>query len=237
MAVDVIGDVNAKVTSMFTGVNIMNIIGWAIAILLIGGFCIWYFGFFLRDKKMFNKKITAFEIVGINFVPVIRDTAKSVKLGSGGFEVLYLRKLKTWKLAYGGRVGKNDYYFFIMPDGYWYNGMMSANIKAINKDGGLIPIVTTNPTMRSQYTALEKQIDVLHGDKKSFMEKYGVWILGISFVLIAGVMMWLMFKEFSTGMSSFKGVTQSLADLVDKINVMQTNAQIQTPTSGGLTQV
>ena len=74
------------------------------------------------------------------------------------------------------RVGKSDYYFFIMPDGYWYNAMLGSNMYTIDKQNGLIPIVTTNPTMRTQYTALEKQMDSLHQSKGKFWEKYGGWV-------------------------------------------------------------
>lgn len=227
----IVSDVNAKITGAFTGVNVMNVIGWIVfVIILIAGaffaFTIW------NNKRIFKKKITAFDIVGVNFVPALRDVAKAVKIGSGGFEILYLKKLKVYKIAYGGKVGKDTYYFFITPDGYWYNGMLSADMLTIDKNGGLIPIVTTNAQMRSQYTSLEKQIDILHQNKTSFMDKYGSWIMSIGFVLIAGVMLWLCYKEFVVAMNSLSGLVDKIGLLIDKVNAMQGTA---TPT--GLVKV
>ena len=164
--------VTGKVSGAFGGINWMTVLGWILFLVIcIGG---GYFAYnYYKNKKIFNKRVTAFEIVSGEWSPCVRDSAKVVKIGKGGFEILYLKKSKSWKIAYGGRVGKNDYYFFIMPDGYWYNGTLMANINKIDETGGLIPITTTNPLMRGQYTALEKQIDTLHAEKTSFFEKYG----------------------------------------------------------------
>ena len=228
----VIADTNAKIFGAFSGVggkNILNIVGWVVVIILLAGVGYWYFGVHKRDKKIFNKFISVFEVVGAYWQLVKKDVAKVIKIGTGGFEILYLKAHKTWKIAYGGRIGKDTYYFFIMPDGYWYNGMMYANISAINDKGGLIPIVTTNPLMRGQYTALEKQIDSLTANKKSFWDKYGMWVMSIAFILIAGVLMWLMFKEFSTGMGSFTTLVDKMGQLIDKVNIMQGNAQANIP--------
>jgi hypothetical protein len=219
----IVSDVNAKITGAFTGVNVMNVIGWIVfGIILIAGaffaFQVW------NNKRIFRKKITAFDIVGINFVPALRDVAKAVKIGSGGFEILYLKKLKVYKIAYGGKVGKDTYYFFITPDGYWYNGMLSANMLTIDKNGGLIPVVTTNAQMRSQYTSLEKQIDILHQNKTSFMDKYGSWVMSIGFVLIAGVMLWLSYKEYVQAMGALSGLVDKIGLLIDKVNLMQGTA-------------
>jgi len=217
---EIITQTNEKLMGIFTGVNVMQIIGWGffIIILIAGGF----YGYVIwNNRRIYKRKITAFDIIGINFNPAIRDVAKPVKIGSGGFEILYLKKLKTYKIAYGGRVGKDTYYFFIMPDGYWYNGMLSANLFMIDKLGGLIPVVTTNPMMRSQYTSLEKQIDTLHQQKQGFWDKYGSWMLGIGFVLIAGIMLWLNYQQFVKAMNSLTGIASSLSNLADRIATLQ----------------
>jgi len=154
-AMNVVSSTNAKLVSSLTNIPWMNILGWGAFILLLlgGGFFAWKFW---NDRKIFNKRITVCDIVGSYYEPIARDLARVVKIGTGGFEILYLKKLKIYRVGYGGRVGRTDYYFFIQPDGYWYNGMMAAGVKAIDKNGGLVPIVTTNPSMRAQYTALEK---------------------------------------------------------------------------------
>ena len=223
MALSVVDQTNQQIMSGIANIPWMSVLGWIVffAILIGGGF----FAYIAwNNKKIFNKKVTAFEIVGINYVPSIRDAAKVVKLGSGGFEILYLQKQKIFRISYGGRVGKSDYYFFINHDGYWYNGMLSANIYAIDKLGGLIPIVTTNPNMRAQYTSLEKQIDSMHAEKKTFMDKYGMWVVGGGFFLGLGIVAWLIFQQVAPILSQIGVIQDKLATVVDKIAQLLTRA-------------
>ena len=223
--------VNSKIAGVFVGINWVTIIGWIVfgALVIGGGFWI---ATYYKNKKLFNKKITAFEIVAGEWKPCIRDVAKVVKIGRGGFEILFLKKSKTWKIAYGGRVGRNDYYFFIMPDGYWYNGSLLANINRIDENDGLIPIITTNPLMRGQYTALEKQIDSLHGSSDSFWDKHGTTIMSIAFVVISGVLLWLMFKEWRGAVSQLSGFHTQLSDILEKLASLAGNLNSGSSTSG-----
>jgi len=60
-----------------------------------------------KNRKVFIKKITAFRPINNEYVPAIRDRAKLAKIGSGGFEILYLKRLKTcWKIGFGGEMGR-----------------------------------------------------------------------------------------------------------------------------------
>jgi hypothetical protein len=233
MPVDSVTAVNDQIVNSLVNIN-WGQIGFYIALgtLLIGA-CIWAMTA-QKNKKVYNKVVTAFEIVNGFWQPVIRDKAKSVKLGSGGFEILYLKKAKTWKIAYGGRVGKDTYYFFIMPDGYWYNGMLSANLSYLDKNKGLIEITTTNPLMRGQYTSLEKQVESLHGNKTSVWDKYGSWILGISFVMIAGVMLWLCFREFSGAMGQLNGFNANMNTMLERVNTLISNTNSINTNTGNL---
>ncbi len=207
--------------------SVVNVLGWLIGAVIViclavGGYYLYYL-----NTKIYKKKITVFERIGNYFDPIFRDSAKQVKLGKGGFEVLYLRKSKTYRLAYGGRVGRDTYYFFIGPDGYWYNGMLGGEITS----DGKVPIVTTNPSMRAQYTALEKTIDSLYSEKAGFWDKYGNWILSIAFVLIIGVLAWLIYKEISTIMGSVSGLIDKVGALTDKVTQLLANTETN-PNSG-----
>lgn len=203
---------------------ILNTVGWIVAALLlissiVFGYWWWY------SKRIFSKRITDFEIINGYFQPTFRDTAKSVKLGSGGFEVIYLKKRKTYRIAFGGRIGRTDYYFFIAKDGYPYSGILSGDITSEGK----IQVMTTNPTMRSQYTALEKQIDALHGAKKTFWDQYGNWVMSLGFVLIIGVLGWLMYREMHATMASIAGVADKMSTLADEMIKLYINSK----TGGG----
>jgi hypothetical protein len=233
---DTITAVNSKITGFFSGavggINWMNVLGWFLLVVILIGAGIWYY-IWWNNKKVFTKKITVFEIVGNFYSPAFRDTAKVVKLGTGGFEILYLKKAKTWKIAYGGKVGADTYYFFIQPDGYWFNGMLSANMNAIDRQGGLIPLVTTNPSMRAQYTALEKQIDSIHKDAPSFMTKYGVWLMAAGYIAVMGIFFWLIAKEIGPVINNLASVADRQGDILNKLAQFAGNLKCQNPGAAG----
>lgn len=232
---DVVSNVNQKIFSgagnALSSINWMTVIGWIflVIILIAGGY---YLYVYYRDKRIFNIRITLMKNINGYYKPRYRDNAKVVKLGKGSFEIIYLQKAKTWKIAYGGD-DDNDMFFYEQPDKYWIHGQMSSNVQHINAMGGLIPVVTTNPLMRSQYTSLEKMIDSLHQDKKTFWEQYGSWVLGAGFVLIAGFMLWLNYKEYAQAMGQMAGITEKLGALVDRVNNMLALSQTAGSTVGG----
>ena len=227
---------NEKIMGSLGSVAWMKIIGWIvfIIILLAGAYFVYRF---YKNKKIFNKIIRVNSKIGNYWKVSYRDKARAVKVGKSGFEILYLKKLKVWKIAYGGNFGDNNYDFYVMPDGYWYNSRQSSDVSWIDKNDGLIPVVTTNPLMRGQYVALEKQIDSLHGDKAKFWDKYGSYVLSMAFVLISGTFLWLMFKEFSTAMGQLSTYHTQMAELLDKVNVLIGNVQAIPEQTGGLIPV
>lgn len=233
--VDAISAANSQVVGMLPSKTaLINAGGWGLIGLIVVGLIGWGL-YAYAIKRQFNKKITIFEVVGSYFEPVMSDVAKIVRLGSGGFQILYLKKLKCFRLSYGGRIGKNTYYFFVGKDGYWYNSMLGANILTIDKLGGLIPVVTANPTMRAQYTALEKQIESLHGEKKTFWDKYGSWVLNGVYISIIGVFTWLIFREFSNITGAMTNLVDSVTKLLDRAQAILLNSETQA--SGGLGQL
>ena len=217
--------INSNIVNKVSGFQfggVFKALGWLLLALIVIGGC-GYAAYVYYEKKKYNKKTTDFESINGTWTPSFRDSAKTVKLGRGGFQILYLKKLKTWRLAYGGRVGVNTYYFFIGKDGYPYNGILAADIHYINEHGGLIPVVTTNPTMRAQYTALEKQIEALHADKKGIWEKYGNWILSMTFVVIIGIFTWLIYREIGGFLGSGSTLAQQMTALAEQMNKLAVN--------------
>jgi len=196
-----------------------------IALILLGGFAVWYWWYW--NRKQFNKVTTDFEIVGDSYTPERRDRAKLVRLGKGGFQLLYLQKAKVYRIVFGGKIGKNAYYFFIGKDGYPYNCTLSSEITA----DGKIPIKTTNALMRAQYTALEKLVEDLYKAKSSFWEKYGNWVMTIAFVLIIGVLAWLIYREMNSFWGQANTILDHLAEMMKQIKEMQ-NAVPVNPNSG-----
>ncbi len=229
---ETITDVNTKIVDFFkggfSGGKVINAIGLLIAGVVILAVVGWA-AFYYMNRKKFSRKITAYGIIHGYFHPVYKDVARSVKLGKGGFEVLYLKKLKSWKLAHGARGGIKDYNFFILSDGYWFPGQISADLKYMDKKKGLISVVTTNPTMRAQYTALEKQIDSLHGDKKNFWDKYGQWVLSGAFIAIMGIFIWLAFREMSQFLGSGTALSAEMRELAEVMARLAANLNSAQP--------
>lgn len=217
---------NAAIAAKVSGItlsSVASIVGWlvfAILVLASIGFGIWWWW----NRKIYFNKITDFEVIGNNYEPTRRDNARIVKIGSGGFTLLHLQKTKVYRIAFGGRVGRNNYYFFIGKDGYPYNGLLSADVFT-KGPAGIVPVITTNPSMRSQYTALEKMIEQLHGEQKTFWDKYGMWIMNIAYVLIIGVIAWLIYKEIATITNQVASLISEVSKLIDKIQPLVQNNQ------------
>jgi uncharacterized membrane protein len=233
---DVIQQTNKQIISALTpDIGLLKTLGWVIfIIILIAAGIVGYY--YYKNKKLFNKVIRASSAVNGYWVETYYDTAKSVKIGSGGFEILYLKKLKTWKLAHSARTGMKTYEYYIMPDGYWYPAKRLAEMYMLDANRGYIPVITTNPLMRAQYTSLEKQINDIHAKKKTFWEQYGNWVLSIAFVLIAGVMLWMNYKEFVVASGNLNAMADKFGTMIDRMNIMIGN--LQTPGGGsGLTPV
>lgn len=221
----------SKVTSGTTIKGLLNGVGYLIiGFLVIAGAGWWAWTYF--DKKKYNRIVKAHEIINGYFVHTYTDLGRPVKIGKGGFEVIYLKKLKTWKLGHGARSGRNEYNFYIMPDGYWYPGLIKAEIYFIDKLKGMLPVVTTNPAMRSQYTSLEKQIDTLHAEKKSFWKEYGPWILGAVYIAIIGIFSWLSYKEIGQFLGSGTNLANQMNLLAENMNRLAVN--LNGAGSGGL---
>jgi hypothetical protein len=94
----------------------------------------------------------------------------------------------------------------------------------IDQNKGMIPVITTNPTMRAQYTALEKHIDSLHPEqKKSFWDKYGMWVLALGYVGIIGIFSWLSFREIGQFLGSGGALADKMTQLAAEMNKLAIN--------------
>ena len=223
-----LSQINDQIFSSFSLSGIISGLGLVIlGIIVIGGFAGWYWWYW--SKKQFNRFTTDFELIGDTYEPIPerRDRAKLVRLGKGGFQLLFLRKQKVYRIAFGGRIGRKAHYFFIGQDGYPYNCILGNEITT----EGRIPIKTTNPLMRAQYTALEKMVDDLSKTKTAFWDKYGNWVLSIAFVLIIGVIAWLIYREMNSFWGSASSIMNQLSEMIKEVRLMRDAVPIN-PNSG-----
>ncbi len=165
--------------------------------------------FFIRYIK-FNKHIIVLEDVegSDNLEPIGKDKAMLVKVAKSGMEVLYLKKRKTYKGAYGKRMGKNRYYFAIGPDGYWYNvtlGSLQEGLKTVN-------IKPTPVNMRYQNEALQEIIKERY-DKVGFWQKYGGMIAFTMLIVLFGIMSYLLLDKYAEIGGSVRGAVDAAKEV------------------------
>jgi len=169
----------------------------------------------------YNRKIIVFEnISGQGFQPVYKDSAKLVKLGDGGEELLYLKKKKVYRTAYGKKMGKNTYWFVIGQDGYWYNSVLGD----LDAKMGMLDIEPIDRDMRYMHVAVRKNITERYR-KIGFMEKHGVIILSMVFLLVMIGGIWFITDKLAetakitaSNIQSSEAVVNAAADLLTGID-------------------
>jgi hypothetical protein len=196
---------------------------FGIVVLIIAGILIWM----NFQKKLYNKKVVIFEnIGGQGYQKTGEDTARLIKIGDGGEEILYLRARKSFKTAYGKKMGANTYWFAVGQDGYWYN----CTLGDLDAKMGMLDIEPVDRDMRYMHVAIRKNIQDRY-KKQSFMDKYGTIVMNSVFLLIMLLGLWFIadkvaggIKELVVGLKN----TQASNELLK-----QALAQIQTTCQGG----
>ena len=192
---DILG-VNIETPSFAIGSGAVAM-GVAIFFIILVGAAIIYFVYMMR---IYNRKIIVFENVsGQGFQPVYKDTARLISLGDGGEELLFLRKKKVYRTAYGKKMGKNTYWFVIGHDGYWYNSILGD----IDAKMGMLDIEPIDRDMRYMHVAVRKNIQERYR-KINWAEKYGVMAMSGMFLVIMLIGIWFLLDKMaliSSGMS------------------------------------
>jgi len=190
----------ASVLGMETGIGMPSwdffggTAGWTITIIavmvmfLIGGAVVFWL---MYSWRVFKYKIVVFEnLGGRGFQPVFRDRARLIKLGDGGEEILFLKKNKVYRTAYGKKMGKNTFWFAIGQDGYWYNIVLGD----VDAKMGMLDIEPIDRDMRYMHVAIRKNIQERYR-KVGFMEKYGAFVMSSIFLLIMIIAVWLLLSK------------------------------------------
>lgn len=173
------------------------------------------------NHRVYNKKIFDFEnISGQGWQLVLKDKARIIKVGDGGEEIMYLKKRKTYRTAYGKKMGLNQYWFAKGQDGYWYNVVLGD----LDAKMGMLDIEPIDRDMRYMHVAIRKNIDKRY-DRTSFMEKYGVMIiLGVYFLVVI-IALWFLIDQIGSLMSSAESVivnsntlTKTLTEALVKVD-------------------
>jgi hypothetical protein len=148
-----------------------------IVLAIIAGVIIWW----QNQKKLYREEVVVFEnLSGKGWVVVMKDKARRLRLSKDGTEILYLKKKKMPLSAYGKKMGTNQYWFAIGPDGGWYNFVLGD----LDAKMGILDIELIDRDIKLLTVAMLKQAQEEYGPKQSFMDKWGVWVFSIIWVIL-----------------------------------------------------
>lgn len=190
MAIELLGFNTGINLPTFSNSGFGGIISIILAILVITvliSLGIWWW--FMN--RIYNRKIIIFEnIAGQGYQPTGRDTARIVKIGDGGEELLFLRRRKVYRTAYGRKMGINTYWFAIGQDGYWYNTLLGD----LDAKMGMLDIEPIDRDMRYMHVAIRKNIQERYR-KLSVGERYAPVIISIAILIVFFVGNWFMISK------------------------------------------
>lgn len=187
--------------------------------------------YILFDRNQYSRKIIVFEnISGQGFQPIFNDRARLIRLGSGGEEILYLKKKKVYRTAYGKKMGKNTYWFVIGQDGYWYNSVLGD----LDAKMGMLDIEPIDRDMRYMHVAIRKNIEERYNQVK-FLEKYGTILMSGLFLVIMLVGIFFLLDKIAN-ISSEVGNAVSVGNELAQANKQILSSLDNVISSGGLRQ-
>ena len=158
-----------------------------ILFVIIGATLFWIY----YNNKIFNKRIEIYEnISGNGWQKTGTDRARIIKVGDGGEEIMFLKRRKTYRTAYGKKMGPNMYWFAVGQDGYWYNVVLGD----LDAKMGMLDIEPIDRDMRYMHVAIRKNIQERYR-KISFMEKYGTIMMNGIFLLIMVGALWFLITQ------------------------------------------
>ncbi len=164
--------------------------------------------------RTYNKRIIVFEnISGQGFQPVHKDRARLIALGDGGEEILFLRKKKVYRTAYGKKMGKNTYWFAVGQDGYWYNIILGD----VDAKMGMLDIEPIDRDMRYMHVAIRKNIQDRYR-KTKWMEKYGQMVISLIALLIMFGGIWFLMDKLADISGSVAGAVETSVKVQQETN-------------------
>lgn len=105
--------------------------------------------------KVYKYKIIVYEnVAGLGYRRTLVDRARTVKFGQTGEEILFLKKTKVYRSAYGKKMAKNEFWFAVGQDGYWYNIILGD----LDAGKGMLDIEPTERDLRAFHVSMGRNI-------------------------------------------------------------------------------
>lgn len=204
----------------------INFSGWlstimySVIVVLVLGIWVGFFWWW-SQKKLFKEKFVIFEKVGKSFEPAIRGVARFMTIGSVGDRVFLFKKPRAILPAPAIQTGRNTYWFFRRDD----RELVNFGIENLDERARLLEAEMTNKDIASERLALEEFAKQRLRGKSWFLENLGM-LVGIFFIIIVLVFIWLIFGKMADVSKGFASATETMQRLTET-NTQLSNTNIQ----------
>ena len=216
---------NIDISGALSGSWIYILIIGMIGLIIVGVIAILLF------LNTYNRKVVFFEnISGQGFQPVMKSRARIIKLSRSGEEILKTLKGGIFLSAYARKMGKNTFWYAKGSDGYWYNILLGD----LDAKFGILDIEPVDRDVRMFHLGIDKIAERDYAQKKSFMEKYGVQMMVLVFLVIFLIGLFVISGKISEGLQAMsnpetakinKETAELLSTVANKITVIQREVQ------------
>ena len=212
-----------KVASSTIGTYIL--IGLLILVMLIiAGAVVWWY----YQKKIYCKTVIKWEnIAGQGWKRTFTDKAKLLRLSKDGTEVLWLQKHKMPITAYGKKMGYEEYWFAVGPDGGWYNIVMGD----LDSKMGVLDIDPIDRDIKYISVALRRASAESYGPKLSWWDKNQTWVISALILIVTFAGLWFILGKIGDIGSQLSATSEKFTIVADRFSTAM--AHLDTMSSGG----
>jgi hypothetical protein len=175
--------------------------------------CVFVIGLYFYQKKTYCHKIQIFEEINGQTVPTKQFKAKELTIPHSSIKVFQIKENKMYLPRPTIQTGKNNWLFFIRDDHEWVN----TGISSLNKQLTELGLNYNHVDMRYANASLKELIKVNYGEK-NWWKEYGHIVIMAGFLLIAGIMIYLVAEQFAEASKTFLESTQVNADVLKEIS-------------------
>jgi hypothetical protein len=162
--------------------------------------------------RTYNKRVIIFQnISGLGFQIVGKFKARTISLGTGGYEVLKLMG-GDFVSAYGRPMGVNSYWFAKLEDGLLYNFVMTD----LDAKKATMDVKPINTDVRGWYVVKDRMAKETY-QKQKFLEKYGATIIMFFFLVAFIIGMWVIVGKIGTATQALAANDESRIQATNRI--------------------
>lgn len=217
-------DIQESIKQYIPNINLGGVFSvgvWLILIFVFAVIC-GLITYFIVMRMRYKFKIIVWEKVNGRFEITGRDKAMEMPLSRFGETVFYLQKRKKYIPRPNKQVGRRQFFFFVREDGQWIN----VDLEDIDTKAKRMRIHFTDKSMNYARTQIERALKERY-DKPNFFERYGTIIVSIIFVVLLGILTWLLFDKWlelarvtNAGVETSGLIMDKTATVIDKLNTV-----------------